>query len=269
MNSTIILTESTMMMNGSSMSTAMFKLTSFKTFIWTYVIPLLILASIVSNLISLRVFLHRQTMKHSIYSYLQVHSILNIFYLIFCSIYFLIKMRWIKMDRFVDTNYLLTVYELYIYTILNSIIGVLLLLIELCVSVKRLFIILNLTKVLNIHLSFLSVNLMCLAASVLIHLPMLAISRVVIDVNPQLGYHISYDPIRSNQICKFMWPMASVLKGIVAPLVFLGISIAILVVYFRQMGKKMSMLNMRVLKEDQENSAKRVKSKLINRYHFL
>lgn len=134
---------------------------SLKQNVTNYVLPSICFVGFFTNLIVVKVFSNRDAFKHEIYGYLRVHSIVQVFYLAFSCIYFLLQ-------RYCPGTYFTISYQLIIQLYLTSALSVFLIFIEIIITIRRLLMLFNLNSTLNI--SFRMTLLIYFTLAMLLHL---------------------------------------------------------------------------------------------------
>ena len=123
----------------------------FRSLVWTYFLPSISVFGLVTNLINAIVFSNRKQFKNPIYKCLLTHAIVELVYLMLSLSNFILKLT----VKSFDSIYWLKLYELVIHLYITSSLSILIILIELFVSLKRLFIITNFRMGYNVSKLFL------------------------------------------------------------------------------------------------------------------
>ena len=218
-------------------------ISTVKWLVWTYVLPSLCAFGIVTNAINVLVFRQRKELKNKIYRYFLWHSIVDIMYLAFCFVRFIIKL---DVFSHLHHSYWAQIYEVYVFIYIAGSLAVMMILIELLIASKRLLIIMNLN--LTFKLKFRTVVVVCVAL-VLISLTPFPLSLRVVDqrfceftfenircVNESTrpAYAMVHANVSYLGTLKVIYYTGSVFRALVAPLVLLLLNIAI-TIKFRQM----------------------------------
>ena len=122
---------------------------------WGFVLPVVCLLSMISNITNVIVLKTMEKM-HNIYRYMLLKSIINTLYLFLCSFTFLTKCE--SFCFLPKSTYIIQLYDLFIFNYFTSSLGLLDLLIEVVISVNRMFIISNsrYCQRINMNLVFMS-----------------------------------------------------------------------------------------------------------------
>ena len=120
-------------------------LTSTKQFVSTFILPSLCAIGIVTNSVSAYILSNRNQLKNQIYRYFCLLSVVELVYLSLCFIFHIIKLRIFKHIQY---SFWVQTFQLYGYWCLSTSAAILIILLELIISTKRLLIIMN------IHFNF-------------------------------------------------------------------------------------------------------------------
>jgi hypothetical protein len=217
-----------------------------KELVWTLVIPTICLIGIVTNLINFYIFAERKKMglRNRMHQYFQIDSITELFYLLICLVFYLLKSKVLSVFHF---TYFFVIYEKYFFVYMTSVLACFLLFLRLYISIRRLLITLNA----GIYLQTIRLRKMLvffLASSFFMNLPM--ITHVVIENNKHanmsgLGnmtlvsniYQINFKRFMGNIGLRVISFSLFSFRGFVAPFVLLLVNLAI-VNYMRKAFNK-------------------------------
>lgn len=102
---------------------------------WTYILPLICLFGLITNLLNMIVFVSISKLKETLYKYMLINSIVDFFYLIILSFISLSKCG--SLCGMIGNSYLAKFYELYLFFYLSNVLCVFNSLIEICFTLNR------------------------------------------------------------------------------------------------------------------------------------
>ena len=207
----------------------------------------LCLYGLITNIMNVIVFSQKDKLKNKIYRYFLWHSIVDIFYLAICFIRFIIKSDGLHS---IHHSYWTQVFDAYAYKYLTSSLAILMILVELIIAIKRLFIITNahVTFKLSLRTVFWAVTIVAFCS----YLPFGMMLRVVDENNCNITIELYECQNASTSISKYVITMAysprssfhknfysciTIFRGILAPVLLLVINI-IIIIKFRKVFKR-------------------------------
>ena len=228
---------------------------------WKYFMPLICLLGLVANLINVAVFSNRRKLKNSIYKYLQSHATAELVYFGIAFVHFATRLT---LNTGFEANRLARLYQLYVYLYLNTAFSVYLMLLEILITLKRLFIIANTTKrkrafkfdyFLKLFLLFLVSLLVC--GPMLLHKSVNRVdikpSKLFVDTHCVASFNLTQQStatavpfhyalkttsIGNEWAFKLVMFLLFILRGFFLPLVFLFINILIIRKFKQQLQKR-------------------------------
>ena len=231
-----------------------------KRFIWTNVLPFICLLGVLVNLLNARIFANRKILKHEIYRYLNAHSIVEAFLLLFALAYFILF-------KFYYGLYFMRVYQLTIQHYFTSALALLLVFIEFIITIKRLLMIFNLN--LTINVSFKMTIFIYFIICLILHLPILFALRIVereeisllvannqttsnnlsrvanesslyAKASYQIYYRLLFDKYENFGIIKVLVSIPCFIRGLILPPILLVANLIILIEFRKRSIKKNS-----------------------------
>ena len=223
-------------------------LVEIKEFIWTYILPPLCFIGLFTNAINVLVFAQKKKLKNSIYKYFLCHSVVDLVYLFFCFVRFLLKL-----DHLSYFTYWPQLYEILVYGYFTSALAMMMVFIQLIIAIKRLLIVVNIN--LTVKLKFRYIITICAILSFLIYLPiplsntlvfMDMFSNQTVDFSNALSSHrvittLHIESWMKNKTLAIFNSIAPAFRGLVAPVLMMGLNIALLI-KFRKLAVRKSNL---------------------------
>ena len=218
-----------------------------KSFVWTYILPSICTLGLFTNTLNVVVFSRRKALKNPIYKYFLFHSAAELVYLGACLGYYVVNL-----DIFqpVHQTWFAKAYEVYCYRYLSSSVAVLLILIELTISIKRLHIITNTTF--RFKLEFKVITCGSLLVSMLLLVPYLLTTKIAEqDLHHQRDsnvtadtrtYAIMPDDVKYARVLKGLHSSAMLFRGILAPFLQIILNVKISVNFQKMFKRKKSLL---------------------------
>lgn len=212
-------------------------------FAWTYVIPYICLAGMLTTAINIAVFSKLKMQKiSSIYKYLLVHSLMDFFYISIKFIYSFVIIKFCRHD-----TYSSKVYELYFFRTLTTTLAMIMIHIDLMVSFKRLLILANKDRS-KFNVFFFSLSILTLfLTSLLSQVPFVLSKQIVCfnqtNMSNQTRVHCEIFPSKygRSRLVESLNIAACCARGIVAPCIMFLVNVLILTRYRRHLSKKLSL----------------------------
>ena len=208
-----------------------------KQIIWTYCLPTICLFGIITNSISFYVFTkcRKVCLKNRIYQYLQMDSLVELFYLLICLIFFVLKLQIFSS---IHNNYYVIIYEKYFFVHLASSLACYMIFLRIFISLRRLMRILNSSSTLG-NSSFYKITISLFILSFIVHFPMVSHLTIVplhnfnaSNLNHTLLTSKRYRIIRHRYFELNLFGLISFLfgsiRGLIAPIVLLIINLMII-----------------------------------------
>ena len=219
-----------------------------KQFVFKFILPSLCLIGVLTNTINVIVFSRRTHLKNVIYRYLFCHSLVDLLYLFFCLVRFIVKL-----DCFSDIylSFWVQVYEAYIYRYFTACLAAFMMLMELIIAFKRLLIIMNIRFSLPLRKTIFT----CAVFSILLFLPYALSLRVIdqrkcqktvnniqcLNQSSPILYAITQDNVPCLAILRRLYIIGSVFRAVLAPAALLVIN-AVIIVKFRKFFARKCMM---------------------------
>ena len=207
-----------------------------KLFVWTNILPPLCLIGVFNNCINVAIFVQRKRLKNSIYKYFLWHSVFDLVFLSICFIRFVLML-----ERFasIHHSYWMQFFEAYGYMFLTNSLAMLMILMELIIAVKRLFIVTNASW--RLRFKFRTVMIVCCVIAVIQSAPFTLSIRIVdqkycnftvediacLNLSDKPLYVMTHENVPHQALLKAIYLAALVLRGFFAPLALLFINMAI------------------------------------------
>lgn len=209
----------------------------FRSLVWTYFLPSISAFGLLTNLINAIVFANRKQFKNPIYKCLLTHSIVELVYLMLSFSTFTLKLT----VKSFDSIYWLKLYELVVQFYITSSLSILIILIELFVSLKRLFIITNFRMRYKMSRSFLFI--IAISFSFALNYPTLRGYDVLVknSSSSTMRYELTLNAYGKR--AKIEYFFISLMRGFIAPLVFLILSTLIIYKFKQRLVMRENMLN--------------------------
>lgn len=226
-----------------------------KEITWDFVLPLICLFGIFANSINFYVFSHKRELKNEIYRYLNVHSFVEILYLLFSLIHFILR-RALK-DYSSDGYYISKLYELLFFQFLTSMLASLSICIELIIALKRLLSIRNV----NLNYYYFKSNLigmnifLSILLSVILNMPVFVFSDIqLVKPNSSNSYDFNYTRMRLSPIKRFLMTQSAIFRGVISPVVLLLLNLFMFIEFKKLINKKNRILRIFQQQETTRNS---------------
>ena len=206
-----------------------------RRFVWVYVLPSICLLGVITNLLNVFIFSHQLKSKNKIYRYFLVHSILDLVYVLFSLIFFMLKACLAGSYHF---HYWAVFYEYLFYLLFTTILAIYMVLIELLISIKRLLLVLNLNM--TFKLRFSTILAAFAVFSILNYVPLSTIlfikkSMAPVGSNSTLvKYEICYDQLVKSRSYQIVTVFPNVFRACIAPLLLIAINL----VLSKKLGKQ-------------------------------
>ena len=240
-------------MNSSQQfnSTSLELARSFKLVTNQFVLPFICFVGFSTNLINVRIFVDRKSLASSIYNYFMIHSVNECVYLLLTLVYFLSKKAYENELEF-NSFYWLKFYEFYILHWFTSMLAIFMLLLEIGISLKRLFIIVNFRP--KVSLNFWLVISMLFAISFVISLPLFFNFSIEASEagTVRCVYQIAETTSKYNRQLRYIIYLITLVRAPILPIALLLVSIMIIVCMKRRALKHWR-LNNRQLSETDHN----------------
>lgn len=221
-----------MMMMASNNDT----IENVKLFFNTTILPVICMFGVVANLVNTIVYSNRAVFKASLYKYLLIHSCLEIVYLVINLAYFLLKRRHM---RSFDCIYYLKAFEFYFVFYFTALVAIILIAIEIVVSLKRLFIIVNYTlpiRMRYIMLAIAAFSLILVSPSISGY--QLRPTQLTLESNNVTCYEKTPNAFQRTLPFRLIFLMFLSFRGLIAPLLLILITCLIIVKFKRQLATR-------------------------------
>ena len=161
-----------------------------KNLCWSYVLPVICLIGIGTNLLSSLVFSNKSLQKHDIYRYLKAHSTIQVIFLVLSLIYFVAYALY-------EGSFYLKLFDFMSQKYLTSVLALLMVCIEFLITIKRVLMIFNLSITIKISLrvTLLIYFILCL----IVHLPVLIAIKIETVRSPNNCSHLTINANQSRQ----------------------------------------------------------------------
>ena len=216
-------------------------LTQVRDLVWSYVLPSICLFGILTNSINIFIFKNKD-LKSSMYKYFLLHSIAELCYLLICFVYFCLNSIFLPVD--VKNTYPVKLFEMYAYHYLTTVMALYMISIELTISIKRLFIVLNGRLDSSNKLGkFIKILFVFFIGSALLHSPFLLSADILTEPCGQKNtsyfcYKMIMNDFGNGQAFKRCNTAVSVYRGIFAPGILLIVNSIMLFKFKKQIRKK-------------------------------
>lgn len=225
-------------------------LDQIKLFIWSYILPPICFLGLSTNLLNVVVFFSLRRAKNKLYRYFLVHSACDLAYLLFSFIFFMFKTS--LSDNY-SSFYWVVVYEYVFFLCVTTMMATLMVFIELMISLKRIFLVLNFN--LTFKLKFRTLLALSVLMAIFVHLPM-PIALYVKEIRsliPQgndsvLGppkYELAYDRIAGSAFNSIGLSIPVTFRGLIAPTLLILMNIILSKKLGKQLNRKREMVGMR------------------------
>lgn len=213
-----------------------------KSFVSKYIIPCICLFGMLTNSINLIMFSNKKSFKNKLYRYLQAHSAIDFVYLTISFLFFIFKLE--VFSRF-NKSYSFKALEMIVFFYATSSLAITMILIEIIVAFKRVFITLNYTFFTRYEFKMKTVLFSCLSFSFLFSLSILLSFKIrPIDSNTNYfnnsisnEFKLSYENIERFKALRIGLCVYGIFRGIFAPFVLFILNI-ILIQKYRNLIKR-------------------------------
>lgn len=209
--------------------------------VWLYVLPVLCLTGVVTNLLNIVVFSNKR-LKFKIYRLMLIHSVIDFIYLTLSFVYFLVIRRSYLYESLSPKHnrLIMLIYDLVCIRLLCTIIAVFSIFIELTISFNLLAIIENNCNQIRFLGRYFPLLVTAFASlAIFTQVPFILSIRITSD---NIGSYMIEASEHSDIVAlKVLNSSFSIFRGIIAPLIQLALNINIIVAYKRQMRSKLLM----------------------------